>query len=105
MIAIRNPCSGCSGGALLMVAGFVAAGPIGSTADAGINIVNVLPLPSVLSTSSRPPIASTKRLQIVSPNPVPLFASRSGFLNWKNSSKIRSRCSGPIPWPVSRTRR
>ena len=54
-----------------------------------------------LSTWSFPPIASTRRLQIVRPRPVPLLRSRSGFRSWKNSSKMCAGCSGAMPMPVS----
>ena len=60
---------------------------------------NVLPRPISLSTAISPPSALRMPLQIQSPSPVP---SPAGLVV-KNGSKIRSRISGGIPTPVSRT--
>jgi hypothetical protein len=37
---------------------------------------NVLPLPGSLSTQTPPPISSTRRVEMVSPRPVPPYLSR-----------------------------
>ena len=45
---------------------------------------NVLPLPGVLSTPIRPPISSTKRLQIASPKPGAAVPARRRPSAWEN---------------------
>ncbi len=51
------------------------------------------PGPSASPTAIRPPWASTIRLAMAMPRPVPLA------LVVKNGSKILGRCSGSIPGP------
>src|SRR5439155_11942710 len=83
--------------------GYFTAIVAGNAPAGGSATVKVLPAPGALSTLSVPPIASTSRLQIVRPSPVPLLRSRSGLRSWKNSSKMFRRCSGAMPMPVSET--
>ena len=61
--------------------------------------LNVLPRPTALSTSIRPPCRVTMPCTTESPSPVPLPAS----LVVKNGSKMRSRIASGMPSPVSST--
>src|SRR3569833_1481140 len=63
-------------------------------------IRNVVPRPSSLFTSIRPPCASTMPFAIGSPRPTPSRRRRSAC---QNRSKIRDTCSGGMPGPVSLT--
>src|ERR1043166_4234879 len=70
-------------------------------ARAGTVKKNVEPSPGCDSTQIRPPRRSTILLQMASPIPVPGY-SVPVCSRWK-IAKIRSRCSGVIPIPLSRT--
>src|SRR5262245_50968883 len=74
----------------------------GDEAEAGSVNTNVLPSPSSLSTQIRPPCSSTKRFERARPSPVPSRCASPASV-CVNSSKIRSRSSGPRPGPVSAT--
>ena len=65
--------------------------------------LNVLPLPSSLSTPRRPPIASTSRDEIVKPNPVPPKRRVVELSAWAKAEKMLPSRSGEMPRPVSRT--
>src|SRR2546426_629965 len=64
---------------------------------------NWLPWPASLSTHSRPCIISTRRVDIVRPNPVPPYLRVSEPSACAKASKITFRFSGGMPIPVSRT--
>ena len=77
--------------------------PARSPISSGTSNQNRLPAPGALSTPMAPPIASTSRLQIASPRPVPPYrrvVDASAWLNGSNSAACRS---GGMPMPVSRT--
>ena len=59
-----------------------------SACKIGMLIVNRLPLPSSLSTSSRPPRSSAKLLVIAKPRPVPPYFFVTSELAWVNGSRI-----------------
>jgi hypothetical protein len=61
--------------------------------------VNVVPFPTSLRTSIRPPLRSTMPSTVDKPRPVP----DSSALVVKNGSKIRSRVAASIPHPLSLT--
>src|SRR4030066_1452158 len=61
----------------------------------GINTLNVLPVPGLLSTSILPVCSSIILCVIVRPSPVPVF-----FVV-KKGSNINGRSSSAIPSPVS----
>ena len=62
-----------------------------------------LPMPARLSTPIRPPIASTRRLQIARPSPEPPNRRRTDPSAWANGRKRIACCEGGMPMPVSRT--
>ena len=64
---------------------------------------NVDPAPGVLSTPIRPPINSTRRLEIARPRPVPPYFRVVEASAWLNSVNSRVRASSPMPIPVSVT--
>ena len=64
---------------------------------------NVVPCPTSLSKSRRPPISSTNLLEIVSPRPVPPYLRVIDVSAWLNASKIRDFCSLVTPIPLSWT--
>ncbi len=72
---------------------------LSSSAIAAMMTRNVVPLPTEVSSSIRPPWAATILPLTARPSPVPSPTSRVV----KNGSKIRSRISAGIPCPVSRT--
>ena len=63
----------------------------------------MLPLPTSLSTQIRPPIISTRLLQMESPRPVPPKRRVMEASAWAKGWKSRSRPAGGMPIPVSRT--
>ena len=81
----------------------------GSSNRHGRRIVNVLPLPSSLSTVTSPPSSLQSSLTIESPKPVPecsrVMASPPGMAvrPWRNFSKIACWSSSAMPTPVSLT--
>ncbi len=64
-----------------------AAGTLGEDVTS-IVAVNTLPCPTSLESVSVPPIASTMRRQIASPNPVPPNFRVTELSAWTNGSKI-----------------
>ena len=64
---------------------------------------NWLPRPTSLSTHILPPIICTRRVEMVSPNPVPPYFRVVEVSAWENGLKINSRLSSGIPTPVSAT--
>ena len=64
----------------------------------GRRTVKTLPLPSSVSTSMVPPLASTRFLLVANPNPMPQA------LVVNNGSKSLCRFSSGMPHPVSETR-
>src|SRR5262249_22728352 len=70
-----------------------------SAIRAGRYTENVAPCPKSFSTSIQPPCSRTRPHEPASRRPVP---SRTSLVV-KNGSKIRGRCSGGIPCPVSCT--
>ncbi len=65
---------------------------------------NVDPRPSLLSSQIRPGIISIKRIEMLSPRPVPPYLRVVEVSAWLNGSKIIFCLSGEIPTPVSRQR-
>src|SRR5688500_5184102 len=79
-------------------------GPLsGGTYLAGRNSVNVLPLPSVLSTRISPPSRRAISRLMESPSPVPPYLRLVVPSACWNASKIRRCFSFGIPTPVSAT--
>ena len=68
---------------------------VSALAFMGMNTVAVVPLPVVLSNDGEPPCASTKRLEIGKPKPMPLA------LVVKSGVQILFNVSFDIPLPVS----
>jgi hypothetical protein len=64
---------------------------------------NVLPAFSWLSTQMLPPINSTSRREIDSPNPVPPYLRVIEVSACENSWKMRPTLPGAMPIPVSAT--
>ena len=67
--------------------------------------MNVLPLPSSLSTVMSPPIMWQKWRLMASPSPVPPYLLAIEGSAWVNGRNSFFSCSGPIPIPVSRMRK
>ena len=63
---------------------------------------NVDPLPGSDSTQMRPPWRSTIFLHTARPMPVPSYSSR--LCRRLKIIKMRSKCSGAMPMPLSRTK-
>ncbi len=65
----------------------------------------MLPSPTMplLSTVRSPPIAWARRRLMASPRPVPPYRRVTLTSSWLNDWKSRSRRSGAMPMPVSRT--
>ncbi len=70
-----------------------------ASATAGRKTEKVLPRPSSLCTSMRPPWALTMSAQMESPSPLPSLLRRVE----KKGSKIRARTAGGMPTPSSMT--
>ncbi len=73
-----------------------------SASCTGMRVVNIVPCPKTLSTERLPPINSTNRWLMVSPNPVPpgvIFPT----LLCTNASKMASISLSAMPTPVSST--
>ncbi len=64
---------------------------------------NVLPLPTWLSTHSRPSSKETNWAEIASPSPVPPYRLLVDVSACENASKMLARLSSGMPMPVSRT--
>ena len=62
-----------------------------------------VPLPGVLSTQIRPPIRSTRRAAMASPNPVPPWVRVVVPSAWAKASKMSACFSAGMPMPVSVT--
>src|SRR5262245_9394458 len=68
---------------------------------AGIMMVNVLPLPSAVSTLKPQPISFANSYTMDRPNPVPRWVENAFVV--KNGSKMRGRICGAMPQPSSCT--
>ena len=63
----------------------------------------VAPWPSSLQTSMEPDMASTSRLEMASPSPVPPKRREMEASAWANRRNSPSICSPAMPMPVSAT--
>ena len=76
-----------------------------SDASDGKTMETVVPMPSVLSTSNRPPKWAATSQQSVRPSPLPFSPFvPSVVVLWPQPSLISARRSGGMPTPVSATR-
>ena len=71
----------------------------------GIRTRNVEPTPTVLETSTSPPMAVTMRRQIANPSPVPPNFRVVDWSACEKTSKIVESFSSGIPIPLSSTDR
>ena len=63
----------------------------------GRSTVKVAPAPGTLATPMRPPISSTRRLEMARPRPVPPCRRAGPLSACSNSAKMRSIASGGTP--------
>ena len=75
----------------------------GAVPSVGSRMVNVLPFPGSLSTSTVPPCPSTMRRTSARPRPVPLVSLARAESPRTNFSKMAFRSRGAMPRPPSRT--